>query len=114
MAMLLGMCLVNEAVAEVQGAGNVPLKTMNQSEYDIYRQQLDRQVKSTTSGDPKQLTATGVKEDAPAAEGKTEASDTRSGYGKGYRARMERNNSETRAGGYRSGTMSRGGSGRNH
>jgi hypothetical protein len=112
--MLLGLCLVDEAAAEVKVAENVQLKTMNQSEYEIYRQQLDRQVKGTTSGDPKPLSAAGVKEEAPAAEGETEASDTRSGYGKGYRARMERSNGAARAGGYRSGAMSRGGSGRNH
>jgi hypothetical protein len=113
LALLLGLCLVNEAAAEVQGAGNVPLKTMTQAEYEIYRQQLDRQVKGTTSGDPKQLSTADVKEEAPAAEGESEASDTRSGYGKGYRARMERGSGAARAGGYRSGAMIRGGGGRN-
>jgi uncharacterized membrane protein YgcG len=114
MAMLLGICLVNEAVAEVQGAGNVPLKTMNQSEYEIYRQQLDRQVKGTTSNTTKQLSPAVVNEEVPVAESETEATDTRGGYGKGYRARMERSSSAARAGGYRGGSTSRGGGGRNH
>lgn len=109
--LLLGLCLADAVAAEAAGAGKVPLKNMSQAEYEQYRQKLDRQVNGVASGSPKQDSTEVVKEAAPETE--ADAGETGNGYGKGYRARMERSGSAGRVGGYRGGSMSRGGAGRN-
>jgi uncharacterized membrane protein YgcG len=112
-AVLLGLYLFNPALAaDAPGDGQVPLKTMTQAEYEIYRQQLDRQVKNVTSNQPKQEPAADGKALVPSTEsdpGQKEDKSDKSGYGKGYRARMGSGST----GGFRGGAMSRGG-GRNH
>ena len=110
---VLGLCLFNSALAaEVPGAGQVPLKSMTQAEYETYRQQLDQQVKSATAGTSGQNSSTVDKEPAPATESEPDSSDAGSGYGKGYCARIERNSRTGRTGGFRGGSMGHGG-GRN-
>jgi hypothetical protein len=110
-ALLLGVCLfnANALAAEVP----VPLKSMNQAEYEIYRQKLDLQVKDVAAGASAQTSAAAEKVPTPEAASESDSGATRSGYGKGYRARMERGGSTGGTGGYRGGSMSRGGGGRN-
>jgi hypothetical protein len=112
-ALLLGLSLVNAVAGETSANGNVPLKTMSQAEYEIYRQQLDRQVKSSTSNVPRQNSVVVEKESESGAEGEPDSGTAGVGYGKGYRARMERSGGAGRGAGYRGGSMSRGGGGRN-
>lgn len=92
-------------------AYHVPLKSMNEAEFEKYRQQLNLTVKGAASITPKQDTATGdlapiasreIRADH--AEGKPPAG----GYGKGYGARVGPGNN----GALRGSSMSRGG-GRN-
>jgi hypothetical protein len=111
LVLLLG--LVDAEAADTPATGNVPLKTMSQAEYETYRQQLDRQVKGSTSNTPKQDSAAVEKRSEPGAEGDPDSGASGAGYGKGYRARMERSGGSGRGGGYRGGSMSRGGGGRN-
>jgi hypothetical protein len=113
MALLLGLSLVNAVAGETPANGNVPLKTMSQAEYEIYRQQLDRQVKSSTSNVPRQNSVVVEKESESGAESEPDSGTAGVGYGKGYRARMERSGGAGRGAGYRGGSMSRGGGGRN-
>jgi len=120
LAMSLYCCLFSTiAVAqEVAGVTHVPLKSMNQAEYESYHEQLDRQVRNVSKETPTQNsdmkeTSADPQEDKNA--GQSAASSTGSAYGKGYRARMQSGNASSgRAGGYRggSGSVSRGGGGR--
>jgi hypothetical protein len=102
--MLLGWCLVSMPVAaqEAADAARVPLKSMNQAEYEAYREQLQKQVNEAAVNVPEQGKATEETE-AKKEQNKSEGS----GYGRGYRSRTERGG---RTGsGYRGGSMSRGG-----
>lgn len=106
------------AAQEVAGAPHVPLKSMNQAEYESYHQQLDSQVRSASRKAAQQGTGAEDKSVDPQADngsGQIEDKNNSSGYGKGYRSRMQSGNASSgRAGGYRSGSgsMSRGGGGR--
>lgn len=113
LALLLGLCLTDAVAAEKVGSENVPLKSMNQAEYEAYRQQLGLQVKGVATVTPKQDTPTVAKASLPESEVEPAADAAGSGYGKGYRARMERSGSAARGSGFRGGAMSRGGGGRN-
>jgi len=119
MALPMCWCLSAPAAAqEVVAATRVPLESMSQTEYENYRRQLNQQVNGVTANSPKQDTtaaekASGQTEEIdPEAKKEKEEQSGSSGYGKGYRARMERNSMTGRTGGYRGGSMSRGG-GRN-
>jgi hypothetical protein len=101
-ALLLGGLLLTMpfAAAGADDVAHVPLKTMNQAEYEAYREQLQKQVKQAEVPEQgKVVTET----EAAKEQGKTEDS----GYGRGYRSRAERGGRA--GGGYRSGAMSRGG-----
>lgn len=95
---------------------NVPLRSMNQVEFEMYRQQLDLKVKGVTSVKPKPDAA--PEDQIPIASGENGADrkDVKrhdGGYGKGYGARMGSGNNSRGAGNLRGGSMSMGG-GRNH
>jgi hypothetical protein len=99
--MLLGFCLASmPAAAEpAADAARVPLKSMSQAEYAAYREQLQKQVKEAGVNAPEQ---------GKAAEAEEEQDQSgESGYGRGYRSRIER--SGRTGSGYRGGAMSRGG-----
>lgn len=117
LAVLLGLCLHNPVLAaETPRVGHVPLKSMNQAEYERYHELLDRQLRSVSKETPPQNSPAAEQSAGTQAEiapeqdaGKSEGS----GYGKGYAARREMGGASAagRAGGYRggSGSMSRGG-----
>ncbi len=115
--MALLLCLTEAVAAETAGPVNVPLKTMSQAEYAAYRQQLGLQVNGVATVTPVQAAPTVAKESAPETQSEPAADGAVSGYGKGYRARMERSGSAGRGGGYRGGAMGGGamsrGGGRN-
>ncbi|MDD5058926.1 MAG: hypothetical protein PHQ60_13735 [Sideroxydans sp.] len=100
-AMLLGLVLFAAPVGatEQTAAVRVPLKTMNQAEYEAYREQLRQHEKGVAPDAAKEKTPQ-ADDDANAREDKPK----RNGYGKGYRAR----NGQGGAGGYRGGMMNRG------
>lgn len=110
------MVIPMAAAGEASTAAHAPLKSMNQAEYEQYRQQLDQQVKSVTSNLPKQDAAADGKAPASSAENDPEQKEAKagdSGYGKGYRSRMgSSGSSASGSGGFRGGSMNRGG-GRN-
>jgi hypothetical protein len=100
--LLSGLWLLATLAAAEEGSATdrVPLRSMSQAEYELYREQLQKQVKEAAAEIPEQ--GKPAEEDA-AQKDKSEDS----GYGRGYRARSERSG---RAGGsYRGGSMSRGG-----
>lgn len=114
---LLALCwslFATAAVAgEVPASAHVPLQSMTQTEYEIYRQQLGEQVKGVASNTREaNLEAAGVSPSTSTQAATEDVKPAGSGYGKGYRARMERGGSSGRGGGYRGGAMNRGG-GRN-
>jgi len=111
-AVPLCCCLhVSAAVAgEVSVPNRVPLESMNEADYENYHTRLNQQVNGVASDTNEQKPA--VEEKAPAAD-KAADQEANSGYGKGYRARMERGGRSGRAGGGRGGSMTRGGGGRN-
>ncbi|OGS97352.1 MAG: hypothetical protein A3H31_10855 [Gallionellales bacterium RIFCSPLOWO2_02_FULL_57_47] len=108
-SLVLMLCLYLNATAamaeEVPGAGHASFESMNQVEYEIYRNKLQQHVKDIASNTQKQ--------DLETDENEFEQNGNKpagSGYGQGYRARTEPG---TRAGGgYRGGSANRGG-GRN-
>lgn len=100
--LLCGLWLFATLAAAEEGSGTtrVPLRSMSQAEYELYREQLQKQVKEAAADMPEQ--------GKPAEEGAAEKDKSEgSGYGRGYRARSER--SGRTGGGYRGGSMSRGG-----
>lgn len=108
-SLVLMLCLYLTATAamaeEVPGAAFAPFESMNQDEYEIYRNKLQEHVKDITSNTPKQDLEIDENE-----TGQNEGKPAGSGYGQGYRARTEPG---SRAGnGYRGGSTHRGG-GRN-
>jgi uncharacterized membrane-anchored protein len=106
-------CLSAMAAEKVPAATHVPLESMTQTEYENYRSQLNQQVNGVTVNTPATEKASGQSEEEDPEAKKNEKDQSGSGgYGKGYRARMERNTRTGRTGGYRGGSMSRGG-GRN-
>lgn len=101
-AMLLGCCLVSTPVAAAEAAP-VRLKSMNQAEYEAYREQLQKQVKEA---------AVNVREQDKTAETEAEkelGKSDDSGYGRGYRSRTE--GGGRTGGGYRGGGAMSHGSG---
>lgn len=99
------------AIDDTPTAYHVPLKSMNEAEFEKYRRQLNLTVKGISSTTPKQDTATGNQ--APIASGeirtdRIETKRTDGGYGKGYGARGGLGNN----GALRGSSMS-GGGGRN-
>lgn len=98
--LLCGLWLLAAPAAAEEGpaTARVPLGSMSQAEYELYREQLQKQVREAAANVPEP--------DKPAAEDAAQEDKSGdSGYGRGYRARSERN----RTGGYRGGSMSRGG-----
>jgi len=114
MAASLYGCLIVPAAAaeETAGAGHVPMNSMNLTEYESYREQLDRQLRHVTESTPQQNTTSTTQTAGQSAEETANSAAGKSGYGKGYRARMETRGGAGRAGGFRGSSMSRGG-GRN-
>lgn len=107
-AVVLSLCAGVAAAADTPEA--VPLSSMSAEEYAAYREQLRQRVKEAEgkeaeSKDGKQ-TAASDEEDAAVKKEKSSGS----GYGMGYRSRMERAGGS--GGAYRGGGMSRGGGGR--
>lgn len=102
--MLAGLWLLAmpAAAEDRSSADRVPLRSMSQAEYETYREQLQQQVKEVAATAPEQSKPAEVDE-AKKEKSKSEES----GYGRGYRARSERGGRT--GGGYRSGSMSRGG-----
>jgi hypothetical protein len=100
--LLSGLWLFATLAAAEQGSAavNVPLRSMSQAEYELYRERLQKQVREAAADMPEQ----GKPAEEDAAE-KDKSED--SGYGRGYRARSER--SGRTGGGYRGGSLSRGG-----
>jgi hypothetical protein len=114
MALPMCWCLSAMAAEKVSTATRVQLESMTQTEYENYRKQLNQQVNGVTANTPAAEKASGQSEEEdPEIGKKAEDQSGSSGYGKGYRARMERNARTGRTGGYRGGAMSRGGGGRN-
>ena len=120
-ALALTMCwCLSAPVAAREGATatRVPLESMTQTEYENYRRQLNQQMNggSVDIPEPDAIAADKAPgqsgEEEPEAKKKEEEQSKSSGYGKGYRARMERSTRTGRVGGFRGGAMSRGG-GRN-
>lgn len=103
----LALCLIaaTAMAEEVPGAAYAPFESMNQAEYEIYRNKLREHVKDITSNIPKQDFEPGEDE-----TGQNESKPAGSGYGQGYRARTEPG--ARAGGGYRGGSTNRGG-GRN-
>ncbi|MBU1424749.1 MAG: hypothetical protein KKH12_06760 [Gammaproteobacteria bacterium] len=117
MALPMCWCLTVAAAEEVTAATRVPLESMTRTEYENYRRQLNQKVNGVAANLPEQDATAAEKAAGESAEEDPEAKKDKAesnGYGKGYRARMERNTRTGRTGGYRGGSMSRGGSGRNH
>ena len=121
LAMALPMCCSLSAPAAAQEgatAARVPLESMTRTEYENYRRQLNQQMNGASVDAPEQDAAAADKaagqsaEEDPEAKKKVEEQSGNSGYGKGYRARMERNTRTGRTGNFHGGSMSRGG-GRN-
>ena len=121
LAMALPMCWSLSAPAaaqEVAASAHVPLESMTRTEYENYRRQLGQQMNGAIEEPAEQDAAAAEKasgqpeEKASEAKEEKEAQSRNSGYGKGYRARMEHGGRSARAGAGRGGSMSRGG-GRN-
>jgi hypothetical protein len=121
LAMVLPMCWCLSALAaeKVSTATRVPLESMTQTEYENYRKQLNQQVNGVAANTPEQDATAAEKTSGQSTEKDPEARKNdkaeSNGYGKGYRARMERSSRTGRTGrtgGFRGGSMSRGG-GRN-
>jgi hypothetical protein len=119
MALPMCWCLSAPAAAEeVVAATRVPLESMTQTEYENFRRQLNQQMNGSSANTPEQDTTADEKaygqseEKDPDAMKKEDEQSASSGYGRGYRARMEHGSRTGRAGAARGGSMSRGG-GRN-
>ena len=116
--MALPMCWSLSASAAAQdgvAATHVPLESMTRTEYESYRSQLNQQMNGAVGNAAEQDATAAENASGKSGENPPEAKEDRSesgGYGKGYRARMERNSRTGRTGGFRGGSMSRGG-GRN-
>ncbi len=91
------------AAEQTAATVRVPLKTMNQAEYEAYREQLRQHEKGVAPDAVKKKTPQ-TDDDANAQEEKPK----RSGYGKGYRARTGQGGRPDGAGGYRGGMMNHG------
>ncbi len=112
MSLYCGLYAAVAAAEEAYGANHKQMKSMSPAEYEQYRLQLDQEVKDATSGAQKQgaVTGDGTKKSEPDQK---EIKPADSGYGKGYRARMEHEGSTAGgAAGFRGDPMNRGG-GRN-
>ena len=112
MSLYCGLYAAVAAAEEAYGANHKQMKSMSPAEYEQYRLQLDQEVKDATSGAQKQgaVTGDGTKKSEPDQK---EIKPADSGYGKGYRARMQHDGSTAGgAAGFRGDPMNRGG-GRN-
>ncbi|MBA4381625.1 MAG: hypothetical protein C0406_03575 [Sideroxydans sp.] len=90
-------------------SSGAPSNTMTPQEYEVYRAQLQQQIEQANL--PSQNNMTESKAEKPSMQDATEKSG--GGYGQGYRARAERNDSAARMNARGSGMMHRGG-GRGH
>lgn len=100
--LMSGLWLFATVAAAGEGSvvDRVPLRSMSQAEYELYREQLQKQVTEAAANVPEQ--------GKPAEEAAVEKDKSEDdGYGRGYRARSER--SARTGGGFRGGSMSRGG-----
>jgi uncharacterized membrane protein YgcG len=100
------------AAAEAVDPGHVPMNSMNRAEYEQYREQLDRKMRHVTSDAAQPDTASTTTTSGQAGEEISDPAASKSGYGKGYRARMEMRGGAGKAGGFRGGSVSRGAGGR--
>lgn len=99
--LLYAALFVAPAMAEEAADSNrVPLHSMNQAEYETYREQLRQHEAGTVQK---------AVEPAPAAAGEAKQQKSgRSGYGQGYSTRAERGGRPDNAGAHRGGMMGRG------